>query len=129
MQHSSFPVIGSVIQADCIKAISAKWNMCPISAAHSLFIRFLTSETNLEKNKAVYGPVGWRNTHWCHPGDVLHADLFGMLLTFPSLEGLHHLEVSKKGRILKEEKWIEDWVASHCLGQSGQTLFFQVQSR
>lgn len=89
MQLLGFSVIGSVIQADCIKAISAKWNMCPVSAAHSLFIRLLTSETNLKKNKAVYGPMGWRSTRWCHPGDVLHVDLFWMLLTFPSPERLH----------------------------------------
>lgn len=44
----SSSAIGSVMQADCIKAISAKWNMCPVSVAHSLFIRLRTSETNLE---------------------------------------------------------------------------------
>jgi len=98
MQRLSFSVIGSVIQADCIKAISAKWNMCPVSAAHSLFIRLLTSETNLKKNKAVYGPMGWRSTRWCHPGDVLLVDLFRMLLTFPSPEGSTHLRVRVKGK-------------------------------
>lgn len=51
MQLLSFVVIGSVIQVDYIKAISAKWNMCPVNAAHSLFIRLLTSETNLKKTK------------------------------------------------------------------------------
>lgn len=47
----SLSMIRSVIQADCIKAISAKWNTCLVSAAHSLFIRLLTSETNLEKKE------------------------------------------------------------------------------
>lgn len=37
-----------------------------------------------------------RSTHWCHPGDVLHADLFWMLLTFPSVEGSTHLRVRGK---------------------------------
>lgn len=49
-----------------------------------------------EKNKAVYGPMDRRSTHWCHPGDVLHADLFWMLLTFPSVEGSTHLWVREK---------------------------------
>lgn len=134
MQLLSFSVIGSVIQADCIKAISAKWNMCPVSAAHSLFIRLLTSETKPEKtkHKAVYGPMGWRSTRWCHPGDVLHVDLFWMLLTFPSPEGSTHLRVREKGR------GVYDWKGKSvsrigllhvCSGQSGQTPFPQVQSR
>lgn len=98
VQLLSFSVIGSVIQADCIKAISAKWNMCPVSAAHSLFIRLLTSETNLKKknrkkNKAVYGPMGWRSTRWCHPGgcaarwfilNVINLSLPGRLHSPPS---------------------------------------------
>lgn len=58
MQLLSFMVIGSVIQADCIKAISAKWNMCPVNAAHSLFIRLLTSETNLKKKQSCLWPYG-----------------------------------------------------------------------
>lgn len=49
-----------------------------------------------KKNKAVYGPMGWRSTRWCHPGDVPHADLFWMLLTFPSPEGSTHLCVRER---------------------------------
>lgn len=98
LPQRSSSAIGNVIQGDSIKAISAKWNMCPVSVAHSLFIRMFTSETNLEKqNKDVYGPLGWRSTGWCHWGDVLLADLFWILLTFPLLEGSAHLRVRDKG--------------------------------
>lgn len=46
--------IGNVMQGDCIKAISAKWNMCPVSVAYSLIIRLFTSETNLEKKTKMF---------------------------------------------------------------------------
>lgn len=101
--------------------------MCPISAAHSLFIRLLTSETNLEKkkqNKTKLFMALWVGGALADviQGDVLHADLFPVLLTFSSLEALQ-----EERKV--EQKWMEDEFASRRSGRSGQTLFVQVQSR
>lgn len=67
MEPRDSGVIVSVIQADCIKAISAKWNMCLVSAAHSLFICLLTYETNWrrgrKKKQSCLWPCGLEE-HW-----------------------------------------------------------------
>lgn len=66
---------------------------------HYLSICSHLKQTWKKKRKAkdVYGPLGWRNTGWCHWGEVLHDDLFRILLTFPSLKGSAHLRVRDKG--------------------------------
>lgn len=72
-------------------------------------------------------------------GDVLHVDLFWMLLTFPSPEGSTHLRVrERKVEMVGGGVAVYDWKGNSvsgigllhvCLGQSGQTLFPKVQSR